>query len=511
MYEEPSGTPITIATTGVHTLYTWAVDMVGNMSAERAETVRIDLVKPTDATVYPGGPIPRGRRITFAPTDADSGVAAMEWTVNGAPRTGSSVVFGKAGTYTLATRVRDNAGNVSDWATRTITVSDATEDTTAPVDTTAAPTEWQRGPYTLAVTAEDRRHRGRDGRVARRRSSESGPAGSTVQFATEGVHHIETRAIDAIGNESAWRAHVVKIDLTNPQDTTAIPTGWTNSRTVTLSATRRHVRASRRSSTRVNGSAVTPAALTVDPDDADKVTRASRSPPTASTRSPTASSTAATSISAWKTDDVWVDTVLPTNTSAAAPTTWQKSALSLALTGTDADSKVDHAEWRVDDGDVHTGSPALVETEGTQTLETRIVDKAGNASVWRPETVQVDTTKPVNTTPRPRRGWRKTNYAMTVSGTDATPGSGVARVEYKLDNGSITTTPAVSITADGTHKLESRVRRHRRQRVGLARRHDRHRQDEPDAVRELRRRRLAQGGGRPARSRPMAASPASRR
>ena len=46
------------------------------------------------------------------------------------------------------------------------------------------------------------------------------------------------------------------------------------------------------------------------------------------------------------------DTVNPVNTSAAAPTTWQSPSLSLALTGTDAASGIDHGEWRVNGGTV---------------------------------------------------------------------------------------------------------------------------------------------------------------
>ena len=98
-----------------------------------------------------------------------------------------------------------------------------------------------------------------------------------------------------------------------------------------------------------------------------------------------------------------------------------------------------------------------VTTEGTQTLETRIVDKAGNASTWRPESIRIDRTKPVNTTPVPTALWRKTNYTTTVTGSDASPGSGVARTEYKIDTGSVVLTPAVSITTEGSHTLYSRV------------------------------------------------------
>ncbi len=158
-------------------------------------------------------------------------------------------------------------------------------------------------------------------------------------------------------------------------------------------------------------------------------------------------------------DTVKVDTVVPVLTSAAAPTAWQTSPLSLDITGTDAGgSGVDHAEWKLGaTGTVTTGTPAVISTDGTPTLYTRVVDKAGNGSVWRQENIKVDTTKPANTTPAIASGWRRTNLTTSVTGTDAT--SGVARVEWKLDNASATatTTPAVSVTTEGTHTLWSRI------------------------------------------------------
>ena len=170
--------------------------------------------------------------------------------------------------------------------------------------------------------------------------------------------------------------------------------------------------------------------------------------------------------------------MLPANTSAAAPTDVADDALSLALTGTDARSGVDHAEWRVDGGDVQTGSTAAVATEGIQTLETRIVDRAGNASAWRSESVRIDRTKPVNTTPRRDRavaqdelhddGHRHRREPRLGRGPRSSTSSTTARSSRR---------PAVSITTAGPHTLETRV-------VDIAGNvsdwrdgHDRHRQD----------------------------------
>ena len=136
----------------------------------------------------------------------------------------------------------------------------------------------------------------------------------------------------------------------------------------------------------------------------------------------------------------------------------------------------------------------MVSTDGTQTLQTRVVDKAGNESAWRNETVKVDLTKPLNTTPVVSQPWRNSNFATTVSGTDAT--SGLATVEWKLDSGAVSTSPAVAIAIEGTYKLYTRVTRRGRQRLRLASGHGRDRQDRSDAGRRLRRRRP--GATRPA-------------
>jgi hypothetical protein len=463
VWEGVSGTVnATINTTGTHTLYTWAVDKVGNASVERAETIRIDTVPPNDATVYPGPAVPPGRKITFAPADADSGVAGIEWTLDGgAVQTGPSVTLVQHGAHTIATRVRDNAGNWSAWTSRTVTVNSALapEDTDPPVDTTDVE-DWQPGPYTVTVSAEDAVVGVRyvewriDGVLGR------GPlnaASANVEFTTEGEHALETRAVDKLGNTSAWRSHVVKIDLTPPADTTPAASGWTGSRTVTLSATDATSKVAA-IEYRVDGGAVATPVLTADPDVADKVSASFTLPADGKYRVAHRALDQSGQASAWKTDDVWVDTVDPVLTSAAAPVAWQTTALSHAVTGTDALSGVARVEWRVAGGEIKTGSPAVISTEGSPLLESRIVDKAGNESAWRSETVKIDLTKPVNTTVVPSDTWRKTNFTTTVTGSDPSPGSSLDRIEYKLDGGPVVTTPAVTISATGLHTLESRVR-----------------------------------------------------
>ncbi len=442
---------VTITADGTHTLNTRVHDVAGNPSGWRTETIKIDTVAPTDATVYPSSTVGNRHLITFVPQDDRSGVAGIEWKVdNGTVKTAASMNVTGEGDHTISVRVKDNAGNWSAWADHAVTVSLAV-DTTAPTDTTVVPTNWRLSDYQVTVSAtDDIDGKGVDYVEWRVDGNPvaSGPSGSTFTVSTDGVHEIETRAWDKAENSSVWRTQTLKVDKTLPADTTNLSTDWAKTRTITLSATDA-TSGVQKIEYKINGGSVsTIAAASGD------VTLTADGTFTVETRV----YDVAGQKTSFKSQTYKVDTVAPVNTSTAAPTAWQSAALSLALVGTDVGgSGVDHGEWRVDGGDPRTGSPALVETEGTQLLETRVVDKAGNPSAWRSETVKVDHTKPVNTTPLPDAAWRKTNYAVVVAGTDATPGSGVGHVEYKLDGGSAVSSSAVSITTEGSHTLESRI------------------------------------------------------
>ena len=63
-----------------------------------------------------------------------------------------------------------------------------------------------------------------------------------------------------------------------------------------------------------------------------------------------------------------------------------------------------------------------------------MVDKAGNASAWRPETIKVDHTKPTNTTAAPDSSWIALPTTRGRSPA-ATPTPACQRVEYSLDGG----------------------------------------------------------------------------
>jgi hypothetical protein len=440
----------TINQDGSHTLSTRVRDIGGTASAWRTETIQIDRVLPTDNTTYPSAPVGNRHVITFNGQDDRSGVAAVEWKLDGATtaKTNPSVTISGEGPHMLEVRVRDNAGNYSAWVTHTITVQ-LGPDTTAPTDDTAIPTQWRTSAYDIVLAATD----DIDGVGVDRieyliddQEIADGHPGDTVKVSDDGVHTVMTRVWDKAENHTAWKTQTLKIDKTRPVDESTIASGWVNSRTITFKATDATSGIDRIT---YDVAGPTPATGTIT-GDTGGITLATDG---VYTISYSIFDNAGQRLN--RSVQYKADTVNPVNTSAAAPTAWQRPSLSLALTGTDAASGIDHGEWRVNGGTVKSGSPAVVTSEGTQAFETRVVDKAGNASPWRPETIKVDHTAPANTTAAPSSAWRNSAYSRTVTGVDAV--SGVQRVEYTVDGGGTQTSGTVTISGEGVHTLASRI------------------------------------------------------
>jgi hypothetical protein len=451
----PSGILTAIVSgSGVHTLRTYAEDVAGNQSGYRDETVRIDSVPPIDTTTAPGTPVQNNYPVTLGGTDAHSGINIIKYTVDGGPEQsgapGGTVRISGDGPHTLQTMAIDNAGNDSGWKTQTVTVDlSLTPDSTPPTDTTTVSAGWKTSSYDVTLHATDAgvgvdymRYRIDGGSI------QTAAEGSKFTVSGDGAHDIETQAYDLLGNASAWKPLTVNIDTTVPVDTSVITEApaWSTSRNFVLSGTDATSGVAS-ISYQVDGGSI----LTLS--NGGTVTLISDGNHTIRHRV----NDVAGQASGWTLSQVKVDSVNPSNTSGSAPTAWQTaSGISLPLAGTDGLSGVDHFEWRVDGGTVHTGSPAVVDTDGVQLLETRVLDKAGNDSGWRPETVRIDRTAPTNVTSVPSSGWQNTNFSTTVAGTDAV--SGVAGVEWKLDGGGVSTTTNVTISNTGPHTLSTRIR-----------------------------------------------------
>jgi hypothetical protein len=450
----PSGSQADVTGSGDHTLETRGVDVAGNTSVPRLDHVRIDRIAPTNTTApAPGAPVVgTSYSVPVTGTDTPSSVARIEWRVDGGQihsgASGTQATVTGHGIHTLETRVVDQAGNDSTWRSEQVEIDAVSGDTTPPTDTTtAAPSAWRSSPIAVTVAATD----AGSGVAELRWRIDGQPVKSSLVddpsfvIDEEGEHLLETQARDVAGNESAWREQTFKLDLSVPQDTTAISAGWQNTNTFTLSATDAYSGIDELQYKIDNGA-------TQHGANGQSVAVGANGTYTVATRAIDEAGHA----TIFRSATLRVDTVDPVNTSPVPDTDWLDAALELELTGTDARSGLATMQWRVDGGTIHDGGPAIVDEDGTHTLETRAVDLAGNDTAWRSDTVKIDATAPVNTTPAAPAGWRKTAYSVAVAGDDGA-GSGVDVIERTIDGGAVSNDANVLLGGDGVHTLRTRI------------------------------------------------------
>jgi hypothetical protein len=458
--EVGNGDTVTISTSGIHTLSTRAVDEAGNASSWRNDTVKVDVTKPTDTT-DPGTVNWRGTTadVTVTAVDPASGVDHIEWRLDGGTihTDGNGAVVNVAGdgNHTLSTRAVDVAGNISDWRNHTIRI-----DTVTPVDDTAFSSGWHTSAFMVSVQGSDA-HSGIDTLTYSVDGSPptTGASPTSVQLSNEGEYTMTTRVKDVAGNQTGWKTHTVRIDTTAPSNlTTPSDEVWTTADYQV------DVKASDQTSGiaevqwRVDGNAYLSGAS------GSRATVAGTGDHIFETRA----RDVAGNYSGWRSEHVRIDRVLPTNTTIPAPSSPVGNPYTVTVSGTDAHSGVDHVEWKVDGGATQTSTTATISGNGIHTLETRVVDRAGNATPWRADTIEVDAvsgdaTPPTDTTTTAPTGWRTGAIPVTVSATDA--GSGVDYLEWRLDSGLVKSTqngdtPTFVISGDGAHMLETRAADH---------------------------------------------------
>jgi hypothetical protein len=458
--EVDSGTEITVSDLGVLDFQTQAVDVSDNASVWRSETLQIDTVDPTDAT-DPGPTVwyAAATTVDVAAVDITSGVDHVEWELDGgltqSGPNGSDVAISGDGVHTLRTRAVDVAGNVSAWRDHTIRV-----DTVTPADTTAVPAGWQTSPLNVSVTGTDA-HSGVNQvswRVDGGTTSTTTSVPGSFTVSAEGVHTIETRVRDAAGHQTGWKSQTVRIDTTAPvnQTQTSNPAWQTADYSVLVTAAD-------------GGSGLAEVQWRIDagPWLSGAFGSQANVTGTGDHTLETRAVDVAGNVSVARLDPVRIDRVTPTNTTAPAPGSPVGNPYQVAVTGTDAHAGVTGVEWQVDSGPVQSGASgaqATVSGHGSHTLKTRVIDGAGNTSVWRTDTIAIDavtgdSTAPTDTTTAAPSGWRATPIAVTVAATDA--GSGVAEVRWRIDGqpleSSLVDDPSFTIDEEGEHLLETQA------------------------------------------------------
>jgi hypothetical protein len=435
---------ITISADGQYTVYTRITDNAGN-TASSTRTIGYDSTAPV-----PGfsAPAPDGANgwyvhpvmVTPDGSDATSGVSSQEVSLNNVTWT-PSVTLSTDGTYTVYTRITDNAGNTAS-STRAYRL-----DTTLPNAAFSMPSpdgsnEWYVSAVTVAPTGAD----ATSGVASRQVSLDNAAWSPSVTLSADGNYTVYSRVIDNAGN-SRTITQAVHLDRTAPAAGISMPSpdglgGWyVTAPTATPGG-----------SDATSGVAVQQVSL----DNAiwsSSVTVSSDGIQTVYMRiSDNAGNTSTT------TRTVRMDRTDPL-TGVSLPVVdglngWYVSAVTASPAGSDATSGV--ASQEVSLNNAAWSSSLAISADGIYTVYMRIADNAGNSSTTA-RMIRLDQTAPEAGISLPPldglNGWYVASVTATPNGSDAT--SGIGSQEVSTNNS--TWSRAATISIDGTYTFYMRI------------------------------------------------------
>ncbi|HEX2377069.1 MAG TPA: hypothetical protein VHI30_05875, partial [Gaiellales bacterium] len=446
---------------GTHTVRVKVSGRVGGRLLSATKRVRwtIDVTPPSAPNVAGGsatwsaGPVTIG---ASGSTDPGGAVARYEHrsspdgTTWGAAAAGASVGVTTPGQSFLQFRAVDTAGNVSAWAPAvTGAANTAMVDATAPTAPTLAGAlaGWQQLPSeSVSASASTDGESGVAG-YQYRTSDDAGATWSAVQsgalltVSAEGRTDVAFRAVDGVGNHSAWAQATVRLDNVAPTApaVSGDSAAWRSLASVLTAAT---------GSTDTGGSGVAGYEYEISTTGGLLWSAPAASASLAvSAEGETLVRYAAVdgvgNVSPWTQATVRLDRTAPSApVVAGGDPAWLNLSLVSVTAAASIDtggSGLDHYRFETSTNGGATWSAAVtgvqvdVAAQGETLVRFSAVDGAGNASPWVQATVRLDTDPPTDPSVSGGSTAWKNAASVTVSASASTdaPGSGVAGYEYE--------------------------------------------------------------------------------
>jgi hypothetical protein len=377
--------PVLVTTDGANQIITGkAVDTAG-LQGTASVSINLDKTAPVTAAVpINTGWVNHEVTVQLSATDLLSGVDKTYFSLDGgAPQASTSVVITDEGSHTLTYWSEDFAGNTELTHTTAVQI-----DKTAPITKTDAPADWIHQDITVQLAATD--NQGGSGIAGIYYSLDGGPqqTGTEVQVSGEGTHSLVYWSVDNVGNTETQHTTIIRIDKTAPITTVDVPSGWVNHDvTVAMSAADQD-----------NGSGVAATTFTIDggaeqAGNSVNITTEGVHPLTywSTDNAGNVESKHTASIQIDKTDPI-TEASINGNPSLNG---WYSSNPTVTLSASDNLSGVAKTLYRINSNAwTDYTQPFTVVTEGTNHIEYKSVDNAGNEETEKTLNIQLDKTAP---------------------------------------------------------------------------------------------------------------------
>ena len=429
----------------------------------------LDVVAPTTTPSLAGTLGSNGwyrSAVTVALSPADtggSGAAGAYFTVDGAATPSiytMPIIVAGDGTHTVTYYSTDNAGNVEAQKTLSLRI-----DATAPATSArAVPATWTNGSVTVALTATDTGGSGLD--KTWYKIGDAAAVSYSSAFSVSDATAISYWSTDAAGNAETARTLTPQIDKTSP---TLVISSPADGGVMTTSTPELDFAMSD-----AGGSGVASGSAMMVLDQGVPSVPPADLPPLADgahTVIVSVSDQAGNTASAISTFTVRTDATPPVTTATrdSEPTAegWNAGPVTFSLSAQDntGGTGVAHTYYLIDgmQGEYRPSQPSFqVGGDGVHQVSYWSVDAAGNVETATHLTVGIDSHTPTVSAAGSPDDW--TNDAVTLVLTPGAALSGVARAEYRLDDGAwqpliepFLGRYTVVIGAEGWHTLDYRV------------------------------------------------------
>ncbi|WP_186326780.1 OmpL47-type beta-barrel domain-containing protein [Cytobacillus oceanisediminis] len=204
------GTDFQLKNEGLHLIRYYSVDNAGNIEEAKIKTVLVDKTAPVTISDITDGWYQDQVTVTLSATDNLSGVSKTYYSVDGSSfAEGSSFELSEQGVYEVSYYSVDNAGNVEEVKTETVSI-----DTQAPETKSNIEDSWYKGEVEVSLSVTDNLS-GVENTFYSVDGSEY-QEGTLFKLTEEGIHEVSYYSVDKAGNKEAVKTEEVMIDKTAP-------------------------------------------------------------------------------------------------------------------------------------------------------------------------------------------------------------------------------------------------------------------------------------------------------